>query len=297
MDKPAVFIVEADQAMCHVLETTLAAWGMRTKSKTNPRGVIDEVKENFYNLVLLDLGMPSLNGLDVLTRLEKHSPRTKVIAMVNDTEQEKALAALKRGAFDWFEKSSAIDFLSHIIHQALHMQHLEEEHQKIGAELRRTHEECQTYVEQLEASRQELREVNQAVLVVAKNIENARKEGEERILERSRGLLQPFIKRLMQHGETLPYGVQLDRLLAEIEASNIHVTTSFAANAMLSTREVRVALMIKEGMKNEEIATRLYISPETVKTHRKNIRKKLGLRGSKKNLQAYLHDLGRFQAS
>ena len=60
---------------------------------------------------------------------------------------------------------------------------------------------------------------------------------------------------------------------------------------MLSASEVRVALLIKEGMKNEEIATRLYISPETVKTHRKNIRKKLELQGSGKSLQDFLQTL------
>ena len=102
MDQPAVFIVEADQAMCHVLETTLAAWGMHTKSILRSPGVIDEVKEHVFNLVLLDLEMPRLNRLDVLARLRDRSPRTKVIAMVSDTEQEKALEALAHGVWGVF---------------------------------------------------------------------------------------------------------------------------------------------------------------------------------------------------
>ena len=109
------------------------------------------------------------------------------------------------------------------------MQHLEEEHRQLLAELRGTYEQRQTHVAQLEGAQRELREANQAVLVVARHLERARKEGEERILTRSRTLLEPFIKSLMQNGETIPYGVQLDLLLMAIEGADAHVTTSFAA--------------------------------------------------------------------
>ena len=45
----------------------------------------------------------------------------------------------------------------------------------------------------------------------------------------------------------------------------------------LSTTELRVASLIKNGMPNQEIAKHLYITVSTVKTHRRNIRKKLDL--------------------
>jgi DNA-binding CsgD family transcriptional regulator len=45
--------------------------------------------------------------------------------------------------------------------------------------------------------------------------------------------------------------------------------------------------MIRQGRTNDEIAEQLYIAPSTVKTHRRNIRKKLGLAGAKNRLQAY----------
>jgi len=51
---------------------------------------------------------------------------------------------------------------------------------------------------------------------------------------------------------------------------------------------LRIASMIKNGISSEEIARHLYISPSTVKTHRRNIRKKLNIHNSGMNLRAYL---------
>jgi DNA-binding CsgD family transcriptional regulator len=59
----------------------------------------------------------------------------------------------------------------------------------------------------------------------------------------------------------------------------------------LSMGELRVALMVKNGLTNEEIAEYLHITPETVKTHRRNIRRKLGITGERSDLNAYLQSL------
>ena len=60
-------------------------------------------------------------------------------------------------------------------------------------------------------------------------------------------------------------------------------------STILTSTELRVALLIKNGLKTGEIAEHMYISPETVKSHRKNIRKKLGLNNSSRNLAVYLN--------
>ena len=56
----------------------------------------------------------------------------------------------------------------------------------------------------------------------------------------------------------------------------------------LSAMELRIAMMIKNGFSTDEIARLLHISPHTVKTHRRNIRKKLNIRNSNINLTSYL---------
>ena len=58
--------------------------------------------------------------------------------------------------------------------------------------------------------------------------------------------------------------------------------------AALSATELRVVLMIKKDFSSEQIAGLLNMSPHTIKTHRRSIRKKLGLQNSKVNLSSYL---------
>ena len=88
------------------------------------------------------------------------------------------------------------------------------------------------------------------------------------------------------------YVAQLDTVLEFIEENKESLATHASLVTTLSASELRIALMIKDGLTSDEIARRLHISSETVKSHRKNIRKKLGLRGSAERLQAYFESLG-----
>jgi DNA-binding CsgD family transcriptional regulator len=69
------------------------------------------------------------------------------------------------------------------------------------------------------------------------------------------------------------------------------LATPLESNTPLSAQELRVALMVRNGMTSVEIAGRLRVSPETVKTHRRNIRRKFGLTSTNQKLSTYLQAL------
>ena len=56
----------------------------------------------------------------------------------------------------------------------------------------------------------------------------------------------------------------------------------------LSPKEIQIAHMVREGMRDKEIARLLNLSDSTIRAHRRNIRKKLGLTGRKLNLGSFL---------
>ena len=168
--------------------------------------------------------------------------------------------------------------------------------------LRKTNEVLEKKVKQLETSQRELldnklklenlnnqlMETNNALSVLARNLDRTRKESERSILQRTRTLILPVLEKLLQDKGLEKYGTDLSILVSNVENLGSDFSNGMKPAHSLSASELRIAAMIRNGMSSEEIARHLCISPSTVKTHRKNIRKKLDLRNSGTHLRAYL---------
>ena len=155
-------------------------------------------------------------------------------------------------------------------------------------ELEQSEEELLDHKAKLENVNNQLMETNDALSVLARNLDRTRVESERQVLERTRTLIIPIIERLQQGRNLERYKTELDLLIGYIENLSSDLPNDLKMAASLSTTELRVASMIRNGMSSEEIAEYLYISSLTVKTHRKNIRRKLNLRNSGVNLRTYL---------
>lgn len=132
-----------------------------------------------------------------------------------------------------------------------------------------------------------LLETNNALSVLARNLEKNRKESEKRILQKTKTLIIPIIEKLYNARRLEKYREDLDLLTGFIENLTSDLDKDKISTS-LSTAEMRIASLIKNGMSNNEIARHLNVSLYTVKTHRKNIRKKLNLQNSGINLCSYL---------
>jgi FixJ family two-component response regulator len=181
------------------------------------------------------------------------------------------------GAFDFLEKPIPMDLLYHVIKRALDVQKTEIEHRKI--------------LEEFGKKSQELVETIQALSVLMKNIEIAKQEMGKMMAAQFRSLLVPIIENIQKDRSLKIHTPQLEMLSNYIDNLTGDVPGHQQTNTSLSSlsfRELQIALMIKNYMTNEDIAARLHISPETVRTHRRNIRKKLGMKGAKARLHAHL---------
>lgn len=134
----------------------------------------------------------------------------------------------------------------------------------------------------------EIIETNKALSVLARNIDRDRKLLEEKIYKTSRINIIPIIKELQ--GDK-----NCRKCMASLELLKTHLNDLVPSSKdhhniiiSLTDQEMRVAVMIKKGLTSQKIANMLHISLPTVKTHRKNIRKKLKIKNSEINLASYL---------
>lgn len=134
----------------------------------------------------------------------------------------------------------------------------------------------------------QLMETNDALSVLARNLDATRRESEKRIVQRTRTLIIPIIEKLQYEKNLKKYRIEFDLLVDYIGNLTSDLANDIKVATALSAAELRVASMIKNGMSSEDIAEHLNLSVFTIKTHRKNIRKKLKLKNSGVNLKSYL---------
>ena len=287
-ENPLILIVDDDPEICEFLGKVISAWGMKVECLTNPSQVLGQVRKRFYNIVLLDLIMPGKSGTDLLPEIVGVCPDTKVIIISGYADKEKAIKALRLGAFDFLEKPFELALLSHSLNRALNTQKAELELRKTYEDLKRSRDDLLAHKSQLEQLNWQLMETNNALSVLAQNIERTRQETEKRIVLKIRTLIIPIIEKVQQDRKFAQYHNELTILIRLVEdlTSGLAIDMNVATN--LTSTEFRIASLIKNGLTTEEIADYLYISPNTAKTHRKNIRKKLNINNSQENLRSYL---------
>jgi two-component system OmpR family response regulator len=108
MSKPLapvrVLVVDDDKAICEYMETFLAKDGFEVKTITDPSSAPDEVKNGGYHLVVLDLMMPKLDGLQVLERIRKVDNDVAVVIFTGYPSLETAVQSMKMDAVDYLKK-------------------------------------------------------------------------------------------------------------------------------------------------------------------------------------------------
>lgn len=85
---PCVLIVDDEPIILEVLVDLLAKKGYRSETCTDGRSAFRAMNTLIFNLVILDLNLPDLNGLEVADYLEMHHPNTPVIFITGDCSME-----------------------------------------------------------------------------------------------------------------------------------------------------------------------------------------------------------------
>jgi PAS domain S-box-containing protein len=160
------------------------------------------------------------------------------------------------------------------------------------AALQKALDELKKKAVELEMKTKSLQELNTAMEVLLKKRKADQIEIEDSVLTNVKELIEPYFSKMRK--------TKLDdrqNAFLEIVESNLKEITNPFTRRMsmkhlnLTRTETQIANMIKHGNSTKKIAAVLNISPRTVDTHRKNIRKKIGLNQKRSNLRSYLLSL------
>ena len=124
---PSILIVDDEASILKTLSGILSDEGFETITVSNGYEALKILESESPDLVLLDIWMPGIDGIDTLKEIKKSFPTTPVIMITGHGTIETAVNATKIGAFDFIEKPLSIDKVIVGINNALNFRRLEEE--------------------------------------------------------------------------------------------------------------------------------------------------------------------------
>jgi two-component system response regulator HydG len=126
-EKNTILVVDDDHAHRTMLNTLISGWGYAVSEADDGFTAIEEVKESSFDLVLMDVRMVRVSGLEALEAIKAHNPAIPVIIMTAYSSVDTAVKALKQGAHDYLTKPLDFDKLRLTMDRAMEHTRLEEE--------------------------------------------------------------------------------------------------------------------------------------------------------------------------
>jgi two-component system, NtrC family, response regulator PilR len=114
-----ILVVDDDQGMREFLEIMLMNEGYDVTSSGEPLKAIDLCRKTAFDLVITDLKMPKINGIEFLKAIKDQRPDITVILNTAYASGETAIDAMKEGAYDYLEKGQSIEELKKVVRSAL----------------------------------------------------------------------------------------------------------------------------------------------------------------------------------
>lgn len=119
MKPPRILIVDDETSVRFVLKNTLKNEGYAVNTAVHGGEALEKLSENSYDLLLLDLQMEPVDGLQVLTEIKELDPDLTVIILTAYGSVESAVEALRYGAFDYLFKPATPDTIRQRVQDGL----------------------------------------------------------------------------------------------------------------------------------------------------------------------------------
>jgi two-component system response regulator PilR (NtrC family) len=127
MSKEKVLVVDDERSMREFLDIMLKKEDYRVSLASNGEEVIRLIEKEIFDLILMDIRMPRMDGITVLKKAKAISPETMVIMITAYASADTAIKAMKEGAYDYITKPFKVEEIKLIIKNALEKKNLQKE--------------------------------------------------------------------------------------------------------------------------------------------------------------------------
>src|SRR4030081_422132 len=163
MAQKSILVADDDASIRSLLRQLLTDEGYSITEAATGTEVVAQVKESSPDLVIMDVRMPELDGIEALSRVKATNPKTAVLIMTAFGSSNAAIRAMELGAFDYITKPFELDKISHSVKRVL-------DYQDLTAEVEELRDEISTLVqtERIVGNSPAMQEVYKTIGKVAK---------------------------------------------------------------------------------------------------------------------------------
>ena len=149
-----ILIVDDDRDICEYMKTMLEATGYEVATLSDPTAVVDRIREEEFHVLIIDLMMPKMDGIELINRIRKVDSDVSIVVFTGYPSVETAVEALKPNVSDYIKKPFEIEEFREKIVEILRRKGLlrnpeEELHKTIGHNIRRIRKESDLTLKQL----------------------------------------------------------------------------------------------------------------------------------------------------
>ena len=137
MEKLKVLVADDEQVIRDLFETFLGKRGYSVTTASNGFDTLDKIKKDNYDMLILDLKMPRMDGMSVLNKIKELKKELIIIVITGYATVATAKEAIKMGCFDYITKPFDIEDVTIVIKRAIEMS-------KLAEEKKRFHEQVKT---------------------------------------------------------------------------------------------------------------------------------------------------------
>src|SRR4029078_6972254 len=119
MEKPLLLVVDDEPASRYGIKKALSPFRFSIQEAGTGKEALDKIEHLNPDLVILDVNLPEMDGLSVLSEMKNHNSMPPVIVITAYGSEKIAVEAMKRGAYDYVSKPYDIEELRLVVSRAL----------------------------------------------------------------------------------------------------------------------------------------------------------------------------------